>query len=266
MNQNLNNIGLVVGLAIASSCFAQAGTGGSITSGNVNFTIADYLGNGTGSGPTSNLNVGGTGNPDHVQAAWWWFRLAGDNRESSFSNATSASYAGAQARVDYSYASFDATMIWRVTGFGSGRGLLTQTMTIRNTSSEAIVIQLFNYNDLAVGGTDGNDAATQIASNTIRADDAGNTGWKIAYEGTDVFDVTGGSVDVLNLLTDTNVDALGNRGLPVGGGSFKAAYQWTITLNPNEAATASSTLTITPTPGALALLGLGGLAVARRRR
>ncbi len=266
MNRNILNIGVVAGLAIASVSFGQAGTGGSITSGNVNFTIADYMGNGTGGGPSSNLSVGGLGNPDHVQSAWWWFRLAGDNRETAFSNATSANYSGAQGRVNYSYASFDAAMIWRVTGFGDGRGLLTQTMTIRNTSSEAIVIQLFNYNDLAVGGSDGNDTATQIASNTIRVDDAGNSGWKVAYEGTDVFDVTGGSVNVLNLLTDDTADVLGNRGLPVGGGSFKAAYQWSITLNPNEAATASSTLTITPTPGTLALLGLSGLAVARRRR
>lgn len=266
MNQNLTIIGVVAGLAFASSCFGQAGTGGSISSGNVNFTIADYMGDGTGAGPSSNLTVGGAGNPDHLQAAWWWFRLAGDNRETAFSNATSANYSGAQGRVNYSYASFDATMIWRVTGFGNGRGLLTQTMTIRNTSSEAIVIQLFNFNDLAVGGTDSNDVATQIASNTIRVDDGGNTGWKIAYEGTDSFDVTSGAVNVLNLLTDNVADVLGNRGLPVGGGSFEGAYQWSITLNPNEAATASSTLTITPTPGTLALLGLGGLAAARRRR
>lgn len=266
MNRNLLNIGAVAGLAIASVSFGQAGTGGSISNGNVNFTIADYLGDGTGSGASSDLSVGGLGNPDHVQSAWWWFRLAGDSRETAFSNASSASYSGAQGRVNYSYASFDAAMIWRVTGFGNGRGLLTQTLTIRNTSTEAITIQLFNYNDLAVAGTDGNDTATQIASNTIRVDDTANTGWKVAYEGTDVFDVTGGAVDVLGLLTDASADVLGNRGLPVGGGAFKAAYQWSITLNPNEAATASSTLTITPTPGTLALLGLSGLAVARRRR
>ena len=256
----------VAGLGIASASFAQVGTGGTIANGNATFSIADYLGNGTGNGPTANLSVGGIGNPDHLQQAWWWYRVQGQNRESAFSNATSANYSGAMGRVDYTYAQFDASMIWRVTGFGNGRGLLTETVTIHNTTDAALTIQLFNYNDLAVGGTDGNDTATQIAANTIRVDDSGNTGWKIAYEGTDAFDVTNGSFNVLSLLTDTSADLLGNRGLPSGAGPFKGAYQWTITLNPNEAATASSTLTITPTPGTLGLLGLGGLAVARRRR
>ena len=161
MSRNIWSVGALAGLALASASLAQVGTGGTITSGNTRFTIADYLGNGAGNGPTSDLTVGGIGNPDHVQATWWWFRLQGDSRETALSNATAANYSGAQGRVDYNYASFDASMIWRVAGFGNGRGLLTQTLTIHNTSSQAITIQLFNYNDLAVGGSDGNDTATQ---------------------------------------------------------------------------------------------------------
>jgi hypothetical protein len=266
MNRNLFVFGLGVAALVSSSAFAQVGTGGTITSRNVSFSVTDYLGDGTGAGASSDLTVGGIGNPAHLNSAWWWFRLQNDTRETAFSGATSSSIAGDTARITYNYGSFEATMIWKVTGFRDGRGLLTETMSIHNTSNTALTINLFNYNDLAVGGTDGNDVATQIASNAIRVDDGANTGWKVAFEGTDAFDVTGGSVNVLGLLTDTAVDALGNRGLPVGGGSFKGAYQWTLTLAANEAATASSTITITPTPGSLALLGLGGLAMARRRR
>jgi MYXO-CTERM domain-containing protein len=259
--------GLGVGVAgLASMSLGQVGTGGTITSGNTSFTIADYLGNGAGSGPTADLHVGGSGNPDQLQQAWWWFRAEGDARETAFSNATSATFSGANGRANYSYSQFDANMIWRVQGFGDGRGLLTQTLTIHNTTSSVLTIQLFNYNDITAGGTNGDDTATQIAPNAIRADDSAGTGWKIAYEGTEVFDMTNGSFNVLNLLTDGSADLLQNRALPAGSGPFQAAYMWTITLNPNEAATASSTVTITPTPGAMALLGLGGLAMVRRRR
>jgi MYXO-CTERM domain-containing protein len=266
MNRNLFVFACGLATLASSAAWAQVGTGGTITSRNVSFSITDYLGDGTGAGANSDLTVGGIGNPDHLNSAWWWFRLQNDTRETAFSGATSATYAGDTARVTYNYGSFEATMIWKVTGFRDGRGLLTETLSIHNTSNAALSINLFNYNDLAVGGTDGNDVATQIASNAIRIDDSANTGWKVAFEGTDSFDVTGGSVNVLGLLTDNSVDGLANRGLPIGGGSFKGAYQWTLNLAANEAATASSTLTITPTPGSLALMGLGGLVMGRRRR
>lgn len=266
-----SKVALASSLAILSGAtavsFAQAGSGGSISSGFTSFSIVDYLGDGTGSGPTSDLRVGGIGNPDHMNRAWWWYRTGSDSREVAFNNATSWSYSGSLARLEYSTAEFDAVMQFRVIGVRNGFGVLTQTVSILNRTDHAISVNLFNFNNLAVGGTAGDDQANLIAMNTIRVDDGMGTGWRAAYEGTEVFDVTDGAVDVLANLTDGSINTLGNRGLPPAGAlNFQGAYQWAFSLGVNEAATASATVTITPTPGS-ATLALGGLAlVARRRR
>jgi uncharacterized protein (TIGR03382 family) len=51
-----------------------------------------------------------------------------------------------------------------------------------------------------------------------------------------------------------------------GPGDLEIGSQFAFTLDPLSVQTVSSTLTIIPTPGALALMGLGGLAMFRRRR
>lgn len=269
MKKNVLNV--ISGLAVIGACagvsLAQAGSGGTITNGLSSFSVVDYLGDGTGAGPTANFSVGGSGNPDHLNRAWWWYRVDGQARETAFNNATSWSYNGALARLSFSTAEFDAVMQFRVIGVRDGFGVLTQTVSILNRTDHRISVNLFNFNNLAMGGTAGDDIANQIAMNTIRVDDGMGTGWRAAYEGTEVYDVTDGAVDVLGNLMDTNVNTLGNRGLPPAGAlNFQGAYQWAFNLNVNEAATASATLTITPTPGASTLALAGAALVARRRR
>lgn len=252
-------------VAASGSSLAQVGSGGTITSGFSSFSVVDYLGDGTGTGPTSDFRVGGFGNPDHMNRAWWWYRVDGQTRETAFNNATSWSYSGALARLEFSTAEFDAVMQFRVIGVRDGFGVLTQTVSILNRTDRRISVNLFNFNNLAVGGTSGDDQANLIAMNTIRVDDGMGTGWRAAYEGTEVYDVTDGAVDVLGNLTDVNVNSLGNRGLPPAGAlNFQGAYQWAFSLGVNEAATASATVTITPTPGT-ATLAFAGLALADRK-
>ncbi|MBU6413792.1 MAG: hypothetical protein KGS45_09975 [Planctomycetes bacterium] len=267
MNNRLTFVGAFASVGLCSSmALAQVGSGGTISNGFSSFSVVDYVGDGTGDGPTSDFRVGGTGNPDHLNRAWWWYRVDGQSRETAFNNATNWSYTGNVARLTYSTAEFDATMQFRVIGVRSGFGVLVQTVSILNRTDRRISVNLFNFNNLAMGGTAGDDQANLIAMNTIRVDDGMGTGWRAAYEGTEVYDVTDGAIDVLGNLMDANVNTLGNRGLPPAGAlNFQGAYQWAFSLGVNEAATASATVTITPTPGATTL-ALGGLALAARRR
>ena len=226
--------------ACASASFAQVGTGGTISNGFTNFTIGDYLGSGTGAGPLADMRVGGLGNPDHLNNAWWWFRQGGATRESAFSGAISSVNTGNQLRIDYVYGDFTATMTYRVTGINNGLGFLTEQMTIRNTTNHAITVDLFNLNDIDVNATPGNDTLAHTGANIVRFLDAGGaTGWRADYEGSEAFafDSVG---NVSAMLTDSGVTNLTGTGSTRPAGDWEGAYQWTMNLASNEAATASA--------------------------
>ena len=74
MQINTKLLAVLGAAAAASVASAQVGTGGTITDRLTTFTVADYTGTGTGNGPSADLRVGGLGNPDHLDSAWWWFR------------------------------------------------------------------------------------------------------------------------------------------------------------------------------------------------
>jgi MYXO-CTERM domain-containing protein len=259
-------VGILAVAGLASAAFAQAGSGGTIVDGDTRFTLSSYTGGGTGVGPTADFVVdAGQTDTDHMFQAWWWFRLAGDTRETTLSNATSWSWVGNVGRLTYTYPTFRATVQYVVTGIEPGLGFVTQTVTIFNTTNQPLTLDLFNYQDLDMAESASNDSATQAGANVISVTDGGNTGWRAEYEGTNAFQVA--SFDSLrDMLTDINVDNLNGTGLPFGPGDWTGGYQWSFTLSPFTAATASATVTIIPAPGALALLGLGGLIAGRRRR
>lgn len=262
----MKKIAAIVALAgLASVGFGQAGSGGTITDGDTSFTLSDYTGNGFGTGPGADFVVDSSNtNTDHLFQSWWWFRVAGDARETTFSGASSWSWVGNVGRLTYNYPNFRAVIQFVVTGVEPGLGFVTQTCTIFNTTNQPITIDLFNYQDLDMNQSSGDDSATQSGANVISVTDGGS-GWRAEYEGTNAFQVA--SYDSLRaILTDMNSDNLNGTGLPFGPGDWTGGYQWSFTLMPRTAATASATVTIVPAPGALALLGLGGLAAARRRR
>ena len=264
INSNILTAGVVAGLASIAS--AQVGTGGTITDRLTTFTIADYTGTGTGNGPGADLRVGGIGNPDHLDSAWWWFRQAGQTRESAFSGAVASVITGNQLRLDYVYADFTASMVFRVNGVRDGFGFLTEQLTIQNTSSRAIDIALFNVNNINVNGTAGNDSLSLVGANIVRFTDAGgSTGWRADYEGTEAFAFDSAG-SVRGLMTNGAADNLAGTGSTRGAGDWEGGYQWNLHLSANEAATASATVTIVPAPGAAAAGIVVGLAGLRRRR
>lgn len=252
------------GLVLASTALAQTGSGGTVSQGFSSFTLGD-IGTGPSDQPFADFSVGGTGNPDHLFQNWWWFRVQGDTNETAFNSATSWSYTGNTARLEFSTASFDAVIQFTVTSIRNGLGVLTTTATVFNTSNDSLNLNLFNYSDLDMNETAGNDSADLNGVNIIRVTDGGSTGWRANYEGTDAYQVAS-FAGLRNLLNDPNADDLNNTGLPFGPGDWTGAFQWSFSIGSQSAATASATITIIPTPGALALAGVGGLLAARRRR
>lgn len=254
-------------LAAAGAAFAQAG--GTITDGNAVFRISTAPTTGTGTGPTADFRVTGAAGTDHVFQNWWWFRLSGDTRETTFNSSgggATSSYAGNFGQMTQFYPSFRADMTWLVESTGASAGFVRSTMSITNTTSSNITINMFNYFDADMSGTAGGDTATLAAPNLIEVID-GTTGVTGQYSavGADAYQVTAFAV-LRGLLANTAVDNLNNSGLPFGPGDFTGGYQWTdIVIEPGFTRSFVSTVSI-PTPGSLALLALAGLAAGARRR
>lgn len=264
----ISNVLALLAVAGASSlAMAQVGSGGTATNNGASFTLADYTGTDTGTGATSSFSVGGAGNPDHAFQTWWWYRVEGDTREHSFANASGWDWSSpGKGRIEYTTDDFFAVMSFQVTGIADGYGVLTQTLTVINTSNSTKTFNLFNYNDVDLAGTAAGDSATLNSPNVIRITDSASP-WVAFYEGTDAFGVDS-FANLRGEFADNGVDNLNSNGLPFGPGDFTGAFQWSFMLDAGGAATASATLTITtiPTPGALALAGVGGLAAFRRKR
>lgn len=252
------------GLVLASTALAQTGSGGTVSQGFSSFTLGD-IGTTASDQPLADFSVGGTGNPDHLFQNWWWFRVQGDASETAFNSATSWSYTGNTARLEFSTANFDAVVQYTVTSIRNGLGVLTTTCTVFNTSNDPLTLNLFNYADLDMNQSASDDSADLNGVNIIRVTDGGNSGWRANYEGTDAYQVAS-FAGLRNILNDPNADDLNNTGLPFGPGDWTGAFQWSFSIGSFSAATASATITIIPTPGALALAGVGGLLAARRRR
>lgn len=151
--------------------------------------------------------------------------------------------------------------------------------TFTNNGSSAVTLHTFQFFDIDPGGA----PAAQLFQNL-----PGSTGgFLLTNQGGPPSDsmfvdpVTAratepvgfhaaGDGSVRNGLFDTSVTDYSQRGDDpgMGSGDFQVAYQWTLDLDPGESVTigADFGFDVIPAPGAGALLALGALGCARRRR
>jgi hypothetical protein len=265
--------------SLVSVAAAQVGTGHTLNSNNVRYRQADSPTSPTPStsatsGPTADLffNVGSSPNPDNAFGSWWYYRFAGDNREFALNSVIPGSRVATtnSLRLGFQLApGVTATLDIVANGPGpSNNGNLTQSLTILNNSGDKIDLSLFHVMDLDVNGSFSHPttfSGTVGVNPTFNMSSGPQT---IAWTGTlaDAYQALPFSpVSVFGLMNNAVVDNLNNT-IPGGNFDFTGGFQWNRTIQNGEQLTVVSALVGLPTPGAMALLGLGGLMAARRRR
>ncbi len=260
---------VLAGTAITSAAFGQFGTGFTISDGNTSFTGGDTPTSATaGNSTAADFRVNGVAGADHLFGDWWYYRMEGANtREFRFANQTgSTTVVGNTAMRVFNFPEFNATLTYQVNATGAASGRLTKTLVIDPLMSG--FLNVYNYADFFLSGQDANDTAdiANAASMSLR-DTVTNTVMSFdAIPGASNFQV-GSYNDVVTLMGDSAADNLSNANTTVPAGSdIGGAFQWRLEVVQGQQITIQSRFEIIPAPGAFALLGLGGLAAARRRR
>lgn len=291
----MNLLVCVGACAMSGAAMAQFRiTPGGANAGNGLFEITavattSLTGAGQGSANFRQFGAVTTGNPDHIFASAWWFRVNGvDTREYTFGNGAAAGGPSMTAVLvgdntgnldtggwNYnvtgpgatapSYA-FTAQMRYQIFA-GTGGPAVIQTALITNTGQSAINMSLFSYNDFDVNGTAGTDTYVHNGNWYNIVDGPSTVNW--AGFGSTAYQATAFAI-VRGFLSDALITNLNNTvaGSP---GDFTGAYQWDgLALGVGQSVMVMGSFALNgdpiPAPGAAALLALGGLAGARRRR
>ncbi|HYE01657.1 MAG TPA: hypothetical protein VD963_00335 [Phycisphaerales bacterium] len=258
--KTVNVLAALAGLGLAGAALGQTGTGFTITDGTAVFTQGNTPTTVSSSGPTSDLKFAGPTGQDQLFKTFWWYRVDGvHTRENAFNNQVGPTVvAGNSATQNFATPEFTAVLNYGVLNV-AGTALLTQTMTI--TPLVQGNLHLFNYADYFVNGADANDVVSLVNPNNLRVTDVHILDHIGALSGAYQ---AGPFNSILGQLTNTSVTNLANTvdGTP---GDREGGFQWTIAMVPGQPLVLTSVISV-PGPGSLALLGLGGLVAARRRR
>lgn len=257
------------GLAVAASAAsAQSGTGFTISDGNAFFTGgATPTTAASGTSITADFRVTGATGTDHLFGNWWYYRLEGTNtREFRFANQTGPTVvAGNTATRTFNFPEFTATLTYQINSTGPVSGMLTQTLVINPLISGNL--NIYNYADFFISGQDANDTAPMAGTSGMNIMDT-VTGQVLNFGASPAatnFQV-GAFGDITTLMGNAGPDNLTNVNSTVPAGSdIGGGFQWTAAVAVGQPITIVETFSI-PAPGAAALLGLGGLLAARRRR
>lgn len=271
MKRVLVGFGLV---GFASLSFGQA----IITDGTSSFgwTTAAPLNaaaNRTGTGGGSAHTFTAFGSADQSFQQWWWYRVNGVNaREFALSNQANAPVVNGN-NMTLSYREpegFTSSLIYTINNIGN-TARVTGTNIVTNEGNADLDLEFFNYIDYDLNGSGANDTANLLFPNPVFrlavSDAVGpiNAEWRVLDA--DAYQV-GAFSGVRTLLTDADIDNLNNTGAPFGPADFSAAVQWKFTLAPGQQIALQTTqfMTPVPEPATMAALGLGILAIVRRRR
>lgn len=223
-----------------------------------------------------NWSVDGT---DHMFQQWFWFRVGAAPEASIDTLAITGSFitdtnpfddpAPDTLSLRYSGPGFDIQPTWTLRGStpGSNRSDVTEAITITNHTNGVLPFSFFQYCDFDLNGTAGGDRALIPGPlfNTALQDEAGVVLSESVVAPMPSHYEAANFPSILARLNDGAPDTLADFAGPVFG-DCTWAFQWDFFIPAGQSVIISKDKTITPAPGALALLGLGGLLAARRRR
>jgi hypothetical protein len=220
-----------------------------LTDGDATFTLRGIRGERTttSGGLGDYKSLSGTGAPDHMFQNWWWYRTDSDTREFALSNLTAFDQPQANT-VSLTYAEGGLTyeITYTLSDSGDNQAVVVAQLTIANTTSTPITLNLFNYSDFDMDGSSGGDRAELVRPDYMRVYET-NTAHIVAAETPFAWQI-GAFPSVRNLLTDTDIDDLNNSGSPFGPGDFTGAFQWQFTLRDGESRSTAIALTINVEP------------------
>lgn len=265
-----------IALVLAAGCLAGVAQAATITLADRNSlaTVDD-------SGVLGGMNSWQIDGVSNLSLQGFWYRIAGMDSEANIATLplTGTVVTDTNGFVDpradtltmqYSGRGFTIEPSWHLRGgsAGSNRSDIAETIGIHNFGNTPLVISFFQYSDFDLGGTTQDQSVSigGVGSNTVNQSDIGflanetvvtpaPTRFEAAFFGS-----------LITRLNDASIDNLNNVGGPLGPGDLTWAYQWDFTIPAGGSVIISKDKQIVPTPGVLALLGVGTVVTARRRR
>lgn len=153
-------------------------------------------------------------------------------------------------------------------GTNAGTADLAETIRITNTGQSSTTLSFFQYVDFDLSATAGGDFGRIINGRVAQQADFGGPtvlSETVVTPAPDRFEMDS-YPNILAKFSDGLATNLSNTAGPVFG-DVTWAFQWDITLGAGQEFVISKDKLITiPGPGALALLGVAGLSMGRRRR
>lgn len=218
---------------------------------------------------------------NHMFSQWFWIRSDGDTQEQRINalpfmagGTSDTNFNGQDETLFLRYGantSYTVETTFALQGgtAGSRTSDVTEQIRVTNRSTFNRHFSFFQYCDFDLNNDIQDDSVGLINSNAVRQVDflSGITAAETILTPSFTLSEMGIYSATLTRLDNAVVDNLnGTAGPLVGRADYTWAFQWEFDLAPGASFLISKDKQITPAPGAFALLGLGGLAVARRRR
>ena len=237
----------------------------------------------TDEGSVASFDLGGDGmnswlvnGVDHMFSQWFWYRAGSMEAEvpiqtlgGMFHGTTDGNFDGDHETlfVRYEDGQLRVQIMFVLNGAEAGNPSsdIAESIQITNLTAGALDLHFFQYCDFDLGGTVQDESVQIIGGGSAQQTDAGYyasetvltpsaSHWQVDF-----------APNIINSLNDGTPTTLNDVGGPLGPGDLAWAFQWDTTLSAGESFLISKDKQVVPEPATMSLLGLGALAVLRKR-